>query len=215
MTDTPRRPGRRAGAEGTTDSREALLQAASELFASRGADAVSVRQVADSAGVSAAMINYHFKDKRGLMRAVLERGLDRLLEIITEVAGDHDGPVTTSFINRYIHALNEDPALPQLMVREVLARNSPYQKVIAERFARKAVNLMPARLMEDIAESRLRGDLDPTMTMMSLVGMCVFPFLAGPILWPVLGYEYDEEFANRLVAHTTRLFNEGATPKDD
>lgn len=212
MTEEPKKPGRPSMAGDTTDAREALIKAASALFAANGADAVSVRQVADTAGVSPAMINYYFKDKRGLMRAVLERGLDRLLGIITEVASDHDGAVTSSFIDRYVHALNSDPSLPQLMVREVLSRNSPYQKVIAERFARKAINLMPARLAEDIAAGRLRADLDPTLTLMSLVGMCVFPFLAGPILWPILGYEYDEEFAERLIKHTTQLFNEGARP---
>ncbi|HKI74489.1 MAG TPA: TetR family transcriptional regulator [Pseudomonadales bacterium] len=213
MTRIPRKPGRPAANEAGQDSREALIAAASELYAARGADAVSVREVAAAAKVSPAMINYHFKDKRGLMRAVLERGLDRILTIINESASQHEGRATDTFIDRYIRALNADPSLPQLMVREVLARNSPYQQVIAERFFKKAVNLMPPRLAEDIMQKRLRSDMDPRLTMISLVGMCLFPFLAGPILWPILGYDYDEKFADQLVAHTIKLFNEGAVPK--
>lgn len=214
MVGKPKKPGRPA-ADKDADTREALINAASELYAAHGADAVSVRQVADAARVSPAMINYYFRDKRGLMRAVLERGLDRILSIMNEVAAQHEGRATSGFIEGYIRALNADPFLPQLMIREVLSRNSPYQKVIAERFVSRAVNLMPPRLAEDIAQGRLRGDLDPVMTMMSLVGMCLFPFLAGPLLWPVLGAEFDDGFADRLVQHTTRLFNEGAVPHED
>lgn len=213
MAKVPKKAGRPATGKEGRDSRQALIEAASELYAARGADAVSVREVAEAAKVSPAMINYHFKDKRGLMRAVLERGLDRILGIINEAAAAHDERVTDGFIDRYIRALNAEPSLPQLMVREVLARNSPYQKVIAQRFVQQAVNLMPPRLAEDIALGRIRADMDPRLTLMSLVGMCVFPFLAGPILWPVLGYEYDEDFADALVAHTTKLFNEGAIPR--
>lgn len=202
-----RKPGRPGG---DFDAREALLQAASELFAARGTDAVSVRQLAKAAGVTPAMINYYFDNKQGLMRAVLERGLDRILDIVREVAAQHDGPVTTSFIDHYIRAINEDPSLPQLMVREVLSGSAEYQQVIAERFARRALELMPPRLAEDIAAGRLRDDLDPRFTMLSLVGMCIFPFIAAPLLQPLLGYRFDEAFADMLVDHTTRLFHEGA-----
>ena len=210
MARSPRKPGRPMASKAGQDPREALINAASELCAARGADAVSVRQVAELAKVSPAMINYYFKDKHGLMRAVLERGLDRILEIINEVAADHRGPVTSAFIDRYIRALNSDPSLPQLMVREVLSKNSAYQQVVAKRFVQKAVDLMPGRVAEDIAAGRLRADLDPRLTMISLIGMCVFPFLASPLLQPILGYEHDQEFADTLIAHTIKLFNEGA-----
>lgn len=216
MSAPTRKPGRPGLDDNDQDTRTGLLLAASELFAAQGADAVSVRQVAEAAGVSPAMISYYFKNKQGLMRAVLERGLDRVLAVVVEVAGQHDRPVTEGFIDHYIRTINDDPSLPQLMVREVLSGNPAYQKVIAERFARKAIELMPPRLAEDMAAGHLRGDLDPRLTLLSLVGMCVFPFIAAPLLRPILGYEFNEAFADQLVAHTTRLFNEGArgTPRE-
>ncbi|MEX1236886.1 MAG: TetR family transcriptional regulator, partial [Pseudomonadales bacterium] len=210
MTANTRKPGRPRQADNAQDAKTALLLAASKLFAARGADAVSVREVAEAAGVSPAMINYYFRNKKGLMRAVLERGLDRVLAVVAEVAGQHDEPVTAAFIDHYIRALNADPSLPQLMVREVLSGNPSYQKVIAERFVRKAIEMMPPRIAEDITAGQLRRDLDPRLTMLSLVGMCVFPFIAAPLLRPVLGYEFNDAFADQLVAHTTQLFNEGA-----
>lgn len=202
----PGRPARRTGA----DRKQRLIDAASKLFAERGFDAVSVREVTEAAGVTSAMVSYYFKDKQGLQRAVLEAGLDHLLEAITGIVEHHDKPLIDEFISTYIQTINDDPWIPQLMVREVLSRDTPYREVIVERFASKAAAIMPARLMEEIQAGRLRDDLDPRFILFSLVGMCLFPFIAAPLLRPVFGYDFDKDFADKLTEHTRKLFLEGA-----
>jgi AcrR family transcriptional regulator len=69
LDTTQRRPGRPGGEE----SRARLLEAAGQLFADRGFDGVSVRQVARRAKVNAAAVNYHFGGKGGLYHAVLKK----------------------------------------------------------------------------------------------------------------------------------------------
>src|SRR5512139_710801 len=63
-----RRPKNRAVDLG---SRAAILRAARTVFARRGYEGASTREVAEVARVNNAMIYYHFKDKVGLYRAVL------------------------------------------------------------------------------------------------------------------------------------------------
>jgi AcrR family transcriptional regulator len=51
----------------------ALVRAAEQLFAERGSD-VSLRDITAAAGAgNASAVNYHFGDRRGLVRAVLEK----------------------------------------------------------------------------------------------------------------------------------------------
>ncbi len=57
--------------EGST--RHTILEVADDLFASRGYDAVSIRNIAASAGVAKAAVFYHFATKDDLHAAVLER----------------------------------------------------------------------------------------------------------------------------------------------
>ncbi|MET0660049.1 MAG: helix-turn-helix domain-containing protein, partial [Steroidobacteraceae bacterium] len=70
---------------------ENILDAAEQLFADRGVDAVSVRQIATAAGSSNNFaVQYHFGDKAGLVHALFERRLPALDarrgELLAEVA---------------------------------------------------------------------------------------------------------------------------------
>jgi TetR/AcrR family transcriptional regulator, regulator of cefoperazone and chloramphenicol sensitivity len=70
----------------------AIRTAAMRLFAERGFAAVTVRDVAAAAGVSAPLVMHHYGSKEGLREAVDEHAwqvLERLFEIL-DVLGDRD-----------------------------------------------------------------------------------------------------------------------------
>ena len=60
--------------EGKRDCRikERLIEAAAELFASRGYSGATVRDICKSAGAHVGAVNYHFRDKEGLFAVALE-----------------------------------------------------------------------------------------------------------------------------------------------
>src|SRR5690242_2107614 len=54
--------------------RTALIDAAERLFAEHGSDGVSLRDITTAAGATnASAVQYHFGDRRGLVRAVLAK----------------------------------------------------------------------------------------------------------------------------------------------
>jgi AcrR family transcriptional regulator len=55
------------------ETRARLLDAAEQLFAERGLDAVSVRDITELADANTAAIHYHFGSKQDLIAAILER----------------------------------------------------------------------------------------------------------------------------------------------
>ena len=59
-------------------TREAIINAAVHLFAEKGFDSTSVRDIVTKARVNQAAINYHFKSKDGLYLEVLKIGFERL-----------------------------------------------------------------------------------------------------------------------------------------
>lgn len=76
-------------------TRAELLDAAGELFAERGYDAVTGREICLKAGANAAAINYHFGGMEGLYAAVLEEARERLVsQDAVAAALGRDGPIT-------------------------------------------------------------------------------------------------------------------------
>jgi AcrR family transcriptional regulator len=61
-------------------TRKRILKHAERLFAKKGIDAVSIRDITDAAGVNSAAIHYHFGSKSGLIEALLERWAGELVE---------------------------------------------------------------------------------------------------------------------------------------
>ncbi len=55
-----------------TDKQIQIIETAERLFAERGFDGTSVRDIADEAGINVAMISYYFGSKEKLMEALFE-----------------------------------------------------------------------------------------------------------------------------------------------
>jgi AcrR family transcriptional regulator len=69
------------------DLRAVILSEAANLVAQRGADGVSLRELARSAGVSHAAPAHHFVDRRGLFTALAAQGFRLLAEALTNARG--------------------------------------------------------------------------------------------------------------------------------
>lgn len=81
-------------------TKEKLLDSAEKLFAKKGLKDTSVRDITGEADVHLAAVNYHFRSKDGLIRAVMERRIEplnrqrlRLLDGFTKKFGRKPVPV--------------------------------------------------------------------------------------------------------------------------
>lgn len=211
-----RKPGRpaRLGRD-AEDVKRGLVSAARELFARRGFGEVGIRELSRAAGVTPGMISYYFGGKQGLYEAMLASVFDGVLERVRELAAQpaQSTAPLASLIRLYAATLTAQPWLPALLLREVITGDAAARARFIERFAKRAAVLLPGLVSAEIASGALRDDLDPVLTLLALVGASVFPFLAFPVLGKLLGYELDEDFAERLASHTQKLFLDGARPR--
>lgn len=77
------------------DTREQILEAAWDLFAERGFEAVSVRDVTKAADVNLASVSYHFGGKDGLIQETVKRCLNPLyhygIKLLDDAIVKHGG----------------------------------------------------------------------------------------------------------------------------
>jgi AcrR family transcriptional regulator len=62
-----------------------ILKVASELFAKKGYDAVSVREIANLAEVNLSMISYYFGGKEGLYKSIIETHYDKAKDLFSKL----------------------------------------------------------------------------------------------------------------------------------
>ncbi|MBN2381064.1 DUF2087 domain-containing protein [candidate division WOR-3 bacterium] len=62
-----------------------IMDAATELFAEKGFEGASIRDIADKAGVTVPNIYYYYKDKQGLYQATLKTSLGDIIEVMQEI----------------------------------------------------------------------------------------------------------------------------------
>lgn len=207
---TTRRPGRPAGGDAAV--REALLATARRLFLAHGFGPVTIRRIASEAGSSPATIHYHFGDKLGLYRAMLEAAIGPVaatLERLDDPERVRDVDIA-SFMRLYARMLADNPWVPALIVQEVLAEGGRFRAQFIERFAGRLVPLFVELVRREQRRGALRADLDPRLAALSAISLTVFPFLALPVTSRVLGVSASGPALEQMVEHTTRLFREGA-----
>jgi len=162
------------------------------------------------------MIPYYFGDKQGLYDALVEDAighvLARLQSLAAEGGGRREDPIE-AFLTAYLDTLIAEPWIPQLLVREVLAHDSPLRRRFRESFAGPARAALGSMIADERERGRLRADLDPALATLSLIGMTAFPFLVHPVLGDLFEYRLDAEFRDRFQQHTRRLFLDGARPR--
>ena len=211
-----RRPGRPGGVAHTRAIRAELLKAARELFARRDFKAASVREIAAAARVNPAMIHYHFGDKDGLYRAMLQETIGPVLQKVQELM-DHGSLQTEKSLRDALEAvmtmLAREPWVARLIVREVLAEEGPFRDLFIREFAAKGGGRVPQLLKREIANGRVRKDLDPTLGALSFMSMALFPFIALPVVQKVFRIKMSAAFVARLIGHTEQLFYQGAAPR--
>src|ERR1700722_19587509 len=70
-----------------------IARAAARLFAERGYDATSVREIVEAAGVAKPTLYYHFQSKEGLASALLTVPLSNLVATLRHIVTTVEDPV--------------------------------------------------------------------------------------------------------------------------
>ncbi len=152
--------------------RERIVAAATELFAARGYDGVSIRDIAAECGITSAALYYHFSGKPDLLRAVITAYLDEVAAVMDAVAATPGDSAVR--LRRLLHDLaalpSERGAVLRLALHDLGRLEPAARAAIGDDYERRFVGRIRALL----AEGMDAGDLvrhDPTLVTWLLLGM--------------------------------------------
>ena len=104
------------------DLHAALLREAAVLLREQGVEGLSLRRLAERAGVSRTAPYHHFEDKNALLCALAEDGFRRLDRLMEEAAfqADDPEPGLRRFVRGYLRFASDDPEQYELMFGRTL-----------------------------------------------------------------------------------------------
>jgi AcrR family transcriptional regulator len=172
-------------------SREAILDSAEHLFATRGFDATSLSEIGTGAGLSRATPGYFFGSKADLYAAVLDRAFAGVRAAVRSgreraLAASHPPEaILAGAVRDYHDFLQARPNFVRLIEREALGHN-PSGADIAPRLAagQEALAAISEELGLGPADSREVAHL-----LLSIVALCWFPMVHGGTLLRSIGLD--------------------------
>jgi AcrR family transcriptional regulator len=202
-----RRSKRESAREPTPPTRELILDTAERLFALRGVDGVALRDLAREMDLTAPSLYNHFASKQALYDAVLERGLQPILEAVAE--GWNPGAFRPESmrvsVDKLTTHLATHPHLARLLQRALLEEGGTVHKLIMRWMA--PIYQEGAAIVRETAQAAgWEPDEVPHLTL-GLFGM-VFAYFTNAVAWQALVSRRDTLSPKALI--TQRRFLEKA-----
>ncbi|CAN5405638.1 TetR/AcrR family transcriptional regulator [soil metagenome] len=136
-------------------TRQKVLDAARGLFAERGYEPATIRDIAKGAGMSTGAVFANFQDKAELFEAVLTEDMTRLADTVKSGAGEGSvtGRLTAALAAGYHGSLDQLPLFQAIVAR------SWFQPLAAETRARAVTKQLLAVITDILRKGVAAGEL--------------------------------------------------------
>jgi AcrR family transcriptional regulator len=190
-------------------TRDRIIEAAGEIFAEKGFDATTVRDICQQAEANVAAVNYYFGDKQRLYVEAVVRAHRWRMERARLPEWSIDTPPErklADFIATFIRRIRTGPENTwhtRLIMREM---TSPHEACVelVQSSIRPQFEILQGILRELLPKETSEEKLH--LTAFSIVGQCLFYHFADPVIRNlVTGEEYADYGVEKLTDHIAKF----------
>ncbi|MDU1904440.1 MAG: helix-turn-helix domain-containing protein [Dysgonomonas sp.] len=160
-----------------------IKEAAKKLFQEKGFSATRTREIAESAGINSALLNYYFRSKEKLFHIIMLDSLRDMFSFMGTIINDE----TTSLgykidvvVNKYIDICKDSPNLPLFIMNQLSVDAG---KMIQE--SGIPPNLISGSYVyKQLQEHLIKQDIHfPAMhILINLISMSIMPAISRPLI---------------------------------
>jgi AcrR family transcriptional regulator len=199
----------------STLKKDHIINTAIELFAEKGFEGSSIRDLATRADVNVAMVNYYFGSKDKLFEAIVEHKANFMRGKLDEIAANpklDELEKINLVIESYVEKILTQPSFHKILYQELLMadRQTMHDNIIR-------IFVKNTHTVRDIIEQGMRKKIfrkvDPQLTMATLMGtinqvmlskaMCIMLVDGGKSFNPYS----DPAFKTRLIKHIKQVMH--------
>lgn len=180
-----------------SSAEERIYEAARKVFVRKGMDGARMQEIADEAGMNKALLHYYFRSKENLFKAVFKDIFTTFFDKV-RITLYSDATIREKlivFIDNYIDMIQTNPYVPQFILNEINRDPKVLKSLMFE------TGVVPQKILELFVNDPMVNDgilADPRHTVVSVLGMLIFPFAARPLLQMVY-FNDDQDAYNRFL----------------
>jgi AcrR family transcriptional regulator len=168
------------------NTEDKILEAAKEIFISKGFDGARMQEIADLADINKALLHYYFRSKDKLFEAVFEDTLHQIGPVIFNFFNEVM-PLEVKiwkFVDNYIEIIKKNPKLPLFLLNEIRVNPDRVLHYLnIESFF--DVNSLQDQLDKETL-SRGSAQVDVRHFIVNIISLTIFPFIGKPIMQKTL-----------------------------
>jgi TetR/AcrR family transcriptional regulator len=177
-----------------------ILNAAKKVFLTKGMDGARMQDIADEAGINKALLHYYFRSKDKLFEQIFMEVASAFLPRIFTILEASDTTLFEKielFCHEYISQEIKTPYVPIFILNEINRQPKAFlKKVLGNN--KPPVSKVLAQIEKEIKAGIIKP-VAPLQLMINTLSLCIFPFLACPMIQLITGMD-NKEF-NDMMEH--------------
>jgi TetR/AcrR family transcriptional regulator len=189
-------------------SEERILESAEHLFADRGYNGVSIRDISTKAEVNSALISYYFGGKTGLYKAVLKKGDEAVGTYIKDHSPASISPEDkiSSFGEFFKYMARNKPTILRIFYWEQVYPTDIFMES-GKRWMTWIHDFLKNAIAQGMAEGKFRQDINPSEAAIAWGGMVMSYFNINDLRHKA--YTHTQITAEGYLKEAFRIFIEG------
>lgn len=159
-----------------------ILDAAKNVFQSKGMDGARMQEIADKAGINKAMLHYYYRSKQLLFEAVFKNAFALLAPQLNKVLNDDSSieEKIKNFTKNYISFISKHSYLPSFIIHE-LNRNPDFILKMKNKDGFPTLDKFKHQVEKEVADGILKP-IKGEQLFINLIALSIFPFIASPLI---------------------------------
>jgi len=185
--------------EQAKDTETKILDAAKEVFQHKGLTGARMQEIADKAGINKALLHYYYRTKDKLFEKVFDLAFSVFIPKIRDIVLSTDKTVFEKiefFVENYINLLQKHPYIPGFIINELNRNPQMLVQLFEKNIQFKEMNLFEKfdnQLQDEFNKGIIRS-VDSRNLMTNVIGLCIFPIVARPIIQGIMFNNNKEEY---------------------
>lgn len=173
-----------------TDTSEKILTAARKAFLTKGMSGARMQDIANEAGINKALLHYYFSSKDELFEKVFMEEANKFFPKINMIF-ESELPLfekIEKFASEYIDEILQNPYLPMFMLTQINQDTDKFLGKIMGKHNQPNPKNFLAQIEKEVKKGTIKP-ISPVHLLLNLLSMCVFPFMAKPMILRKIGLD--------------------------